>query len=143
MENKEARDPKVSGQDSENKFSTHLTDLTKHTLMHLCMGLSFGNNMNIGHSLRMLRDEWGQGLGSCRMKEFARERREELAKRSGIPSQDGRVTSWRHEQLAVVAKAHQQLVERRASKTSEEKEPVFFGSHPKQQRKPNVTRLLV
>lgn len=38
VENKDARDPKTSGQGSENKFSRHLTDLTKHTLMHRAWG---------------------------------------------------------------------------------------------------------
>lgn len=58
-------------------------------------------------------------MGSCRMKEFARERREELARRSGIPSGGGSVTSRWQERQTAVAEPHQQLVETRALKTSE------------------------
>lgn len=60
------------------------------------------------------------------MKEFARERREELARRSGIPSGGGSVTSRWQERQTAVAEPHQQLVETRALKTSEEKEPQSF-----------------
>lgn len=67
---------------------------------------------------------------SCTMKEFPRERR---AKRSGIPSQGGSMTSRRHEQL-VVAETHRQLVELRASHASEEEDRVS-GNPPVQQRK--------